>query len=262
MNNDSQAGQSSWPQRLNRIGIGAVAIGVIAAILSGPLNRSGLTGFTPALLLLAIGALMLVVGGLMAASGWALAHTRGLAIERGRTLAAIVLMLGVGGYIGSWLVGSGDVPLLHEISTDLDNPPPFVAIRALREADPANNPSDYVTELPTRNGSINVPEAQRQSYPDIQPLQLALPPAEAFARTEAAIRELGWEMVASVPAEGRIEATDSTFYFGFKDDVVVRIAASASGSRVDVRSKSRVGLGDAGTNARRVRALLAAITKG
>lgn len=262
MSSEQQPGQSIWPQRMNRIGVGAVALGVIAAALSGPLYRFGITGFTPALLVLAVGALLLVVGGLLAASGWALARNRGLAIERGRSLVAIVLMLGVGGYIGSWLVGSGDVPLLHEISTDLDNPPPFVAIRALREADPANNPSDYVTELPTRNGTINVPEAQRRSYPDVQPLQLAVSPAEAFARVDAAVRALGWEVVASVPAEGRIEATDTTFFFGFKDDVVVRVAAAEGGSRIDVRSKSRVGLGDAGTNARRVRALLESIEKG
>jgi uncharacterized protein (DUF1499 family) len=65
--------------------------------------------------------------------------------------------------------------------------------------------------------------------------------------------------VATVPAEGRIEATDSTRFFGFKDDVVVRVRAEGTGSRIDIRSKSRVGLGDAGTNARRVRALMARI---
>ena len=68
---------------------------------------------------------------------------------------------------------------------------------------------------------------------------------------------MGWHIVAVVtavvPAEGRIEATDTTWYFGFKDDVVIRVRPSPNGSRVDIRSVSRVGLGDVGTNARRIR---------
>jgi uncharacterized protein (DUF1499 family) len=67
---------------------------------------------------------------------------------------------------------------------------------------------------------------------------------------------MGWEIVDAQPREGRIEATATTFWFGFKDDVVVRITPLAAGSRIDVRSKSRVGRGDTGTNAQRVRAYL------
>ena len=62
-----------------------------------------------------------------------------------------------------------------------------------------------------------------------------------------------------VPAEGRLEATDTTLFFGFKDDVIVRLRVEGGGTRIDVRSKSRVGLGDAGTNAKRVRAFLARV---
>jgi uncharacterized protein (DUF1499 family) len=81
---------------------------------------------------------------------------------------------------------------------------------------------------------------------------------EAFDRTLSAVRDLGWEVVASDRAAGRIEAVDTTFWFGFKDDVVIRITeVPDGGARIDVRSKSRVGVGDLGTNARRVRALLA-----
>jgi uncharacterized protein (DUF1499 family) len=73
---------------------------------------------------------------------------------------------------------------------------------------------------------------------------------------------MGWDIVASDPAGGRIEATDTTFWFGFKDDVVVRVTPQPTGSRVDVRSLSRVGAGDLGANAGRVRALLAAVKAG
>jgi uncharacterized protein (DUF1499 family) len=77
-----------------------------------------------------------------------------------------------------------------------------------------------------------------------------------FDRAVSAARKLGWHVVAAAPAEGRLEATDTTRWFGFKDDVVVRIAPAADGSRVDVRSVSRVGRSDLGTNARRIRAFL------
>jgi uncharacterized protein (DUF1499 family) len=72
-----------------------------------------------------------------------------------------------------------------------------------------------------------------------------------------AARSLGWEVVASDAATGRIEATATSRWFGFKDDVVVRIRPEGAGSRVDVRSMSRVGVGDLGANAERVREFLA-----
>jgi uncharacterized protein (DUF1499 family) len=81
-------------------------------------------------------------------------------------------------------------------------------------------------------------------------------PDRVFDRALSVARKLGWVVVAAVPAEGRIEATDTTRWFGFKDDVVVRVAPAAGGSRVDVRSVSRVGRSDLGTNARRIRAFL------
>lgn len=123
--------------------------------------------------------------------------------------------------------------------------PPFVFQQQARAVPPIN---DITTE--TENAS----KAQRDAYPDIQPITLAAPPQKAFERALAAAQAMGWEIVARDPAAGRIEAVDTTLWFGFKDDVVVRVAAApAGGSRIDVRSRSRVGRGDAGTNARRIR---------
>jgi len=96
-------------------------------------------------------------------------------------------------------------------------------------------------------------KAQQQAYPDIKPIMLAEPKEKAFERALAAAQAMGWEIVAHDPAAGRIEAVDTTFWFGFKDDVLVQVSAAGGGSRLDVRSKSRVGRGDAGTNARRIR---------
>jgi len=81
---------------------------------------------------------------------------------------------------------------------------------------------------------------------------LDTPPDQAYSRALAAAAGLGWEIVAAVPAEGRIEATDTTPWFGFKDDVVIRIRPQGTASRVDIRSKSRVGTSDRGANAARI----------
>ena len=97
---------------------------------------------------------------------------------------------------------------------------------------------------------------QRGAYPEIKPQVLPVLPDEAFERALAVAGEMGWEIVAAEKGEGRIEATDTTFWFGFKDDVVIRIQPAEAGSRVDVRSASRVGVGDLGVNAARIRRFL------
>ena len=97
-------------------------------------------------------------------------------------------------------------------------------------------------------------EAQRRAYADIQPLHLPVAPNIAFERAKGAAEEMGWDLAREDPSAGRIEAVATTFWFGFKDDVLVRVSAEGGGSRVDVRSKSRVGKGDLGTNAQRIRA--------
>ena len=94
------------------------------------------------------------------------------------------------------------------------------------------------------------------------PLHLDVAPAQAFDRALTAARAMGWEIVASDPAQGRIEGTATTFWFGFKDDIVVRVGADGSGSRVDVRSLSRIGKSDVGANARRIRDYLGKVKAG
>jgi uncharacterized protein (DUF1499 family) len=137
------------------------------------------------------------------------------------------------------------VPRIHDISTDTANPPPYLAVLALRKG--AENPVDYSAEVAAQ---------QKQAYPDVAPAMLELPPAQAFARAEHTARAMGWDIVAVAPADLRIEATDTTLLFGFKDDIVVRVTPSGSGSRVDVRSLSRVGKSDFGVNANRIRKFL------
>jgi uncharacterized protein (DUF1499 family) len=247
---------------LVRIGLWAIAIGLVLAIASGPLNRFGVIKFGPALGALAIGTLAVLLGTILALVGYAVGAAKGAQLARGSAWVGIVVGVALLVYLGSWLRAALAVPPIHEISTDLESPPPFVALKAVRDRISGVNSSDYVIEQQGRNGLLNVPDTQRKAYPDIQPLLLEVPPTEAFGRVEAAIKSMGWEIVAAEPGEGRLEATDTTLFFGFKDDVVVRLRSEGSGTRVDVRSKSRVGLGDAGTNAKRVRRLLEKVKSG
>lgn len=144
------------------------------------------------------------------------------------------------------------VPPIHDISTDTEDPPRFVAVLPLREG--AANTTEYggtPDMTPER-----LAELTREAYPDVTTARLPVPPEAAFERALAAVETLGWDVVAAVPEDGRIEATDTTFWFRFKDDIVIRIREADGGSEVDARSVSRVGIGDAGTNAARLREFL------
>ena len=163
-----------------------------------------------------------------------------------RALAGLVIGAVVFGVPWSYLRAAQAVPPIHDITTDTENPPPFVAILPLR-ADAAN-PPEY--------GGEEVAAQQRAAYPAIQALSMPLPPDRSFEQALATAVDQGWEIVAAVPSEGRIEATDTTLWWGFKDDVVIRITPEDSGSRLDIRSKSRIGIGDIGANAARIEAYL------
>jgi len=148
-----------------------------------------------------------------------------------------------------WQRRASLTPAIHDVSTDLADPPQFVAV--LPRRGPAANPPDY--------GGPEVAYLQRSAYADIAPLTLLLPPAAAFDRALTVARAMGWEIVAADRATGRIEATDRTPWFRLPEDVVVRVRPSGTGARVDVRSQSRFGLRDAATNAERVREYLARV---
>jgi uncharacterized protein (DUF1499 family) len=141
------------------------------------------------------------------------------------------------------------VPPIHDITTDTFDPPRFVALLAERQK--AINGADY--------GGPAIAAQQQQAYPDIKSLVVKTPPAETVQRALDAARSLGWEVAASDAPSGRIEATATTGWFGFKDDIVIRVRPEGSGSRVDVRSVSRVGKSDLGANAKRVREFLAKV---
>ena len=229
------------------ISLAALGLAVLAVLLlaaAGPSYRLGAelpTAFT----LLRWGAYLGVAAAALAIVAALLAYRRK---ARGATaVAAIAIVAGVVavGIPFAWQQRAQGVPPIHDISTDLENPPQFDAVVPLRADAP--NSLDRPAELAAQ---------QREGYPDLAPLTLAVPPDAAFTRALTAAQEMGWEIVNADQASGRIEATDTTTWFGFKDDIVVRLTSWGSGTRVDVRSVSRVGRSDVGTNARRIREFL------
>ena len=221
-------------------------------LLAGPVGyRLGILPLRVALqTLLRWGAYGGIAAAVVSLAGLVVTLIRPREARRGILLAAISLLAGVVliGIPGRFRLGPPKPPI-HDISTDTQEPPEYVAVLPLR----VNVPNTTVY------GGEKIAAQQREAYPDLQPLILNVPPPQAFDRALATVREMGWELVAADATAGRIEATDTTFWFGFKDDVVIRVRPADAGSRVDVRSLSRVGGGDAGTNAKRIRAYLDAL---
>jgi uncharacterized protein (DUF1499 family) len=169
--------------------------------------------------------------------------------RRGFVAAVLALVIGVAAAWSpaQWLLQARAAPRINDVTTDTVRPPPMVVTQQLRKG--AANPSAYP--------GAGAAAQQRAAYPDIVPIVLPLPPAEAFKRVDRVAMRLGWDIVARAPAEGRLEAVDATDWFGLQTDIVVRIRAEGTtGSRIDIRSKSRLGESDFGANARRIRAFM------
>ena len=232
---------------VSRLAAGLGAVSLLALIAAGPLHHLGLAGLAGAFGVLkwaVYGALATLV---LAIAGIIVAARRRSSMTTALTALALALLAIVP--VGALAWKASRVPAIHDITTDTLQPPPFLAVLPLRAG--ALNPAEY--------GGPDVVAKQRAAFPDLGPLLLSVPPDRAFERALTAARAMGWELVASDPAAGRIEATDTTFWFGFKDDIVVRVLPQPTGSRIDVRSLSRVGGGDLGANAARIRAYLAAV---
>ena len=155
-------------------------------------------------------------------------------------LSALLLFGAALHFIFDWPV------MIHDISTDLENPPQFEALLEMRKG--ASNPPEHPGE--------SVARIQRRKYPDIQPLLMQAPREQVFANALAVAKAMGWRIVSTDADRGRIEAVATTRLLRFKDDIVVRLSQPVEGVRVDVRSKSRIGRSDLGANARRIRDFL------
>ena len=228
------------------LGLGLAVAGLLSLLASGPGYRLGLWEFKTGI------SLVKAAGYISVAA--VIACLAGLAVWQFKVFPQGVIPATVGLLIGSAVLGLtlkwkhklASVPYIHDITTDTENPPLFEAVLPLRAG--ADNSAAY--------GGPDIAKQQKTAYPDLKPGFVSRPPAAAYPEALLAAKDMGWDIVAAEPTSLRIEATDTTPWFGFKDDVVVRLSPTPTGSRIDVRSVSRVGKSDVGTNARRISAYL------
>ena len=217
------------------VGIGGTQLGLLAP----------LAGFFLAILLTAVSGLGAVIAGLVG-----LVRTRAASGRAGRERAWGGIGLGallVAGIVSALaLSGSGGAAAIHDVTTNVDDPPEFSD--AVRNVPGRQNGVDYP------DGGETVPDQQRIAYPDLDPIELDLSPSQALERAQRVAEGLGWTVTAVDRERGLVEAFDVTRFFRFVDDVVIRVRPRGAASVVDLRSNSRVGGGDLGANARRIRA--------
>ena len=220
-------------------------LGLVLLASAGPSYRVGILSLANALTLLRWAAYAGVAAVLLGAIAAGLAYRRHLRVQMVVAAPALLAGLVALGVPFELQRRAQAAPPIHDISTDLENPPTFEAILPLR----ADAPNDL-------ERTSDVTELQRHGYPDLAPVTLPIPLDQTFDRALAVAQEAGWQIVTADKSSGRIEATDTTRWFGFKDDVVVRLTPWGAGTRVDLRSVSRMGRSDIGTNARRIRQYL------
>ncbi|EAR20348.1 DUF1499 domain-containing protein [Nitrococcus mobilis] len=240
------AGGTPWVGRwFAGLGLGLALLGAALVLLPGPGYRGQLLELGPAFTLLRWGALVGLVGGFVSLLALPLLFIGRVRWALWAGFALIGLLVGAASFGLPWalLQQARSVPSIHDITTDTAQPPVFHALLHVRQKAP--NSAVY--------GGPSVARAQQQAYPDIQPLHLPVSPKQAFAAALDVAKGMGWGIAAAAPQAGRIEATATTFWFGFKDDVVIRVRAAGPGVRVDIRSVSRVGVNDLGKNAERIR---------
>ncbi|HEX2201769.1 MAG TPA: DUF1499 domain-containing protein [Longimicrobium sp.] len=237
------------PVRRPYLALAALAlaiVGVLMVALAGPGTRFGWWHFRQAFSVMRW-------GGWLGLAAIAVAVVAALLARRSRSraglgIALVALAIGVAAYAlpWNWRRGAREVPPIHDITTDFADPPQLEQSVALRDTVEGMNPAAYEGD--------SVAALQRQAYPDIRPVMLALPPQEAYGAAYEAAREMGWEILDADPRRMTVEALDRTRWFGFEDDVVIRVRPASGISRIDIRSVSRVGRSDLGKNAERIRA--------
>jgi uncharacterized protein (DUF1499 family) len=219
----------------------------LALMLAAPLGYrlrlwSAVTALTKVVALGLVGAALALAGAILSLA------TGGWAVGPGTTamLVGIVVISAVAVLLPLRAKSIAEKAPIRDITTDIADPPALRALLPARRADGADGayPGAATAAI------------QRTCYPDLAPLRLGMPPADAFARALAAAKAMGWTIAAEESAQGRIEAYDKTMWFGFIDDVVIRLTPEGGGTRVDLRSVSRVGISDLGKNAQRIRAYM------
>ncbi len=173
-------------------------------------------------------------------------------VGMGKVIMALVIGLLMAAPMGAIRMGGGGAAHpIHDITTDMVNPPEFIALVGKR--------GDKVNSIVYAGEEVS--NKQKEIYPDITSLMVSDAPGQAFAKALEVAEDMGWELSGVDEAGLRFEGTARTVWYGFVDDVVVTIKATDTGSQIDMRSVSRVGGSDFGVNAARIRTFLAGFAK-
>jgi uncharacterized protein (DUF1499 family) len=233
-----------WSRRIALFSLAATFIAIIVV-------RSGALEIVPALSTLG-GALALAMLAILLAFGAAVSIWKDGVGGIGEAVTGLLIGLALIAYPLYVGVKAYKLPAIYDITTDPIDPPRFDAIARLRPRDA--NPVTYA--------GLYTAEQQRTAYSDIEPDMTSVSPQEAYDAAMKVITKRKWHVVdarppqGAAPRDGLIEAIARTPILGFRDDVAVRVRATHEGARIDVRSASRYGRHDLGTNAARVRSLI------
>ena len=209
-----------------------------------------------------IAVLVAVLGGLILAisSGFFLFKSIRGGMNSDRNLCATSLLFSLLPLIimAPQILAAVSVPPIHDITTDTENPPSFVEAKLFRTGTKKNGSEYGDTAWPAeRLAAVTL-----TAYPELKPINSRLKISEAVEKSREILQSMGLEIISVDIEDGHLEAVDTSFWFGFKDDLVVRVQETSNGVRIDIRSKSRVGQSDLGVNAKRVLAFIERFTSG
>lgn len=242
---------------LNVVAAALSALSLVLLIASGPLHRVLHVPYGLALGAIAFAMLLGALGAFSAALAFAVGRAGSAPLV---ALAALLVGGGVALIVGLQIVAALKYPMIHDISTDLVDRP--VTADLLARRGPGANPvTDGSGTVRSKGLERTLADVQREAYPRVVPLYLDAPPDAVLDDSERILRELGLEVLARDDRNGIIEATAKSRWFGFVDDVIVRVREEGGRTRVDVRSISRAGKSDLGVNARRIKHFLEALDR-
>ena len=229
----------------------AASVIFLLVLISGPLGyKFGFLLLIPSIISLLVGLLGIILVALSSLVMLFVAIRYKLTVDRNFLLVGLLVSLFPMIFIVPQAFNGLSAPKINDISTDTSSPPLFDKL-LIRQID--NNELSLCEYALSKEERIKI---QNHSYPALKTLISSLDFDSALNRSAALLRHQGLEVINIDEDKGIIEAVDTTFWFGFKDNVVVRLKSHGSGTKVDIRSASRIGLRDFGKNAERIRRFL------
>ena len=251
-----------WGVRLSWLALGLAVGSVVVALVAAIGAGQGLWHFRPAFTLLRYTFYIAAAAALLAILAWWLLRRSGTRGYRKHNIAAFIIAALFTLYLGQLALAARKAPPIHDVTTNLADPPPFRALR-LRSDNLDIVPHLGREELWRMDTEGRWQALHRENYGDLRTVRVPWSPAETIRRAEKIARDRDWEFARISPDSGTLEATETSTFFRFKDDIVVRArGAPGGGSLVDMRSVSRVGVSDIGVNAERIRSFLAELQAG